>query len=47
VTLLLVAQRRGLPLDGRKLQNARPANAVPSQGGDQTLLATAIAVQAR
>jgi hypothetical protein len=47
VKLLLVAQRRGLPLDGRKLQNARPANAVPSQGGDQTLLATAIAVQAR
>ena len=47
VALLLVAQRRGLPPDGAKLQRARPADAVPSQGGDQTLLAATIAVPAR
>jgi hypothetical protein len=47
VKLTLVARRRGLPPEGRKLQGARPADAAPSQGGDQTLVATTIAVPAR
>ncbi len=47
VTLKLVAQRRGLPPDGKKLHAARPADAVPSQSGDQTLLAAKIAIPAR
>ena len=47
VNLMLMARRRGLPPDGAKLQRARPADAVPSQNGDQTLLAATIAVPAR
>ncbi|MBW8708454.1 MAG: M28 family peptidase, partial [Alphaproteobacteria bacterium] len=47
VSLTLVALRRGLPPDGKKLQAARPADAVPSQGGDQTMVAATIAVPAR
>jgi len=46
-SLLLMSRRRGLPPDGAKLQRARPADAVPSQNGDQTLLAATIAVPAR
>ncbi|HWX89830.1 MAG TPA: hypothetical protein VNY75_05955, partial [Rhizomicrobium sp.] len=46
LSLLLVAQRRGLPLDGAKLLKARPAEAVPSQEGDSTLLAAKIAIPA-
>lgn len=47
VTLKLVARRRGLPPDGARLQRARPADAAPSQNGDQTLLAATITVPAR
>ena len=47
VNLLLVAQRRGLPPEGGKLLAARPTDAVPSQGGDQSLLAAKIAIPAR
>ena len=46
-SMQLLARRRGLPPDGKKLQNARPADAVPSQSGDQTLLAAKIEIPAR
>jgi hypothetical protein len=47
VTLELLAYRAGLPPDGAKLLNARPPEAVPSQGGDRTLLAVKIAIPGR
>lgn len=47
MNLLLTVRRWGLPPDGARLQRVRPADAVPSQNGDQTLLATTIAVPAR
>jgi hypothetical protein len=46
VSLLLVAQRRGLPPEGAKLLKARPPQAVPSQAGDGTMLATKITIPA-
>ncbi len=46
-SLLLLAQRRGLPPEGAKLLKARPAEAVPSRGGDRTVLAARIAVPAQ
>jgi len=47
VELTLVARRRGLPSQGARLLKARPATAVPSQGGDATLLTTTLMVPAR
>jgi Peptidase family M28 len=47
VELLLVELRRGLPRDGEKLLKARPAEAVPSQIGDSTMLAAKLAIPAR
>lgn len=47
VELTLVARRRGLPPEGAKLVQARPATAVPSQAGDATLLTTTLMVPAR
>ncbi len=47
VDLLLMAERRGLPPAGAKLLQARPAEAVPSQTGDTTILAAKIAIPAR
>lgn len=47
VSLLLLAQRRGLPPDGSRLLKARSAQAVPSRGGDRTILAARIAVPRR
>jgi hypothetical protein len=47
VNLTLVAARAGLPPDGTKLLKARPAEAVPSQAGDRTLLVAKIAIPAR
>ena len=41
-TLILNAQRRGLPPDGEKLLKARPSWAVPSQTGDRTVLVSRI-----
>jgi hypothetical protein len=38
--------RFGLPPDGQKLQSARPAEAVPSQDGDTTIVLTAVHVPA-
>jgi hypothetical protein len=45
--LTLVAYRQGLPAEGRQLLAARPRQAVPSQGGDRTVLVTRIQVPAR
>lgn len=42
--LQLRAVRRGLPQQGAALVRARPPEAVPSQGGDTTLLVKNIAV---
>jgi hypothetical protein len=47
VDLMLLAYRAGLPPDGAKLLAARPPEAVPSQGGDRTILAAKIAIPAR
>jgi len=47
LALDLRAYRRGLPPEGAKLLAARPADAVPSQGGDRTVLAAKIAIPAR
>jgi hypothetical protein len=47
VSLLLAAERRGLPADGAKLLKARPLQAVPSQPGDRTVLAAKIEVPGR
>ena len=44
IDVVLVAYRRGLPLDGAKLLQARPRWAVPYQGGDRTLLAAKIRI---
>lgn len=44
ITLTIIVQRRGLPLKGRKLLQARPAYAAPSQSGDQTLLASDVTI---
>ena len=41
-TLILNAQRRGLPPEGEKLVKARPSWAVPSQTGDRTVLVSRI-----
>jgi len=41
-TLILNAQRRGLPPEGEKLLKARPSWAVPSQTGDRTVLVSRI-----
>jgi hypothetical protein len=41
-TLILNAQRRGLPPEGEKLMKARPSWAVPSQTGDRTVLVSRI-----
>ena len=46
-TLDLLVYRRGLPPDGAKLLAARPADAVPSQGADRSVLAAKIAIPAR
>jgi hypothetical protein len=46
-TLTLLSLKQGLPPDGAKLLKARPATAVASQGGDQTVLATTVAIPAR
>jgi hypothetical protein len=43
----LTAYRRGLPPEGAKLLAARPSDAVPSQGGDRSLVAAKIAIPAR
>jgi len=45
--LTLVAYARGLPPEGDKLLKARPVWAVPSQGGNRTLLAAKIAIPGR
>ena len=45
--LMLVAFHHGLPPEGAKLSQARPSWAVPSQGGDRTLLVTKIRIPAR
>jgi hypothetical protein len=45
--LTLLSLKRGLPPDGAKLLKARPDTAVPSQEGDQTVLAASVAVPAR
>jgi hypothetical protein len=47
VSLELLSYRAGLPPDGAKLLKARPPEAVPSQGGDRTVLAAKIAIPAR
>ena len=47
LALDLRVYRRGLPPEGAKLLAARPADAVPSQGGDRTVLAAKIAIPAR
>jgi hypothetical protein len=47
VDIMLLAYRAGLPPDGAKLLKARPPEAVPSQGGDRTILAAKIAIPAR
>ena len=47
VTLTLVSHRRGLPPEGEPLLKARPSNVVPSQLGDETLLAENIHVPGR
>ena len=44
--LSLIAYTRGLPPEGDKLLKARPAWAMPSQGGDRSLFATKIAIPA-
>jgi hypothetical protein len=44
---MLLAYRAGLPPEGAKLMKARPPEAVPSQGGDRTVLAAKIAIPAR
>jgi hypothetical protein len=46
VDIMLLAYRAGLPPDGVKLLKARPPEAVPSQGGDRTILAARIAIPA-
>jgi hypothetical protein len=43
-SLTLIARRRGLPPEGAKLLKARPAWAVPSQGGDVIVLARKIEI---
>jgi len=45
--LTLVAYARGLPAEGDKFLKARPAWAVPSQGGDRIFLAAKIAIPGR
>lgn len=45
-SLTLIARRRGLPPEGAHLLKARPGWAVPSQGGDATLLARKIEIPA-
>ncbi len=47
IDLTLVAVRRGLPPEGAALLKARPRTAVPSRGGDTTLLAARLVVPAR
>jgi hypothetical protein len=47
VTLALRAYRPGLPPEGAKLREGRGPRAVPSQGGDRTVLAAKIAIPAR
>ena len=47
VNLTLIARRRGLPPAGAKLLKARPAWTVPSERGDETLLAASVAVPGR
>jgi hypothetical protein len=47
VNFTLLAYRAGLPPEGAKLMKARPPEAVPSQGGDRTVLAAKIAIPAR
>jgi hypothetical protein len=47
VNFMLLAYRAGLPPEGAKLMKARPPEAVPSQGGDRTVLAAKIAIPAR
>jgi hypothetical protein len=46
-TLTLLSLKRGVPTAGAKLLKARPDTAVPSQEGDQTVLAASVAVPAR
>jgi hypothetical protein len=46
-TLTLLSVKQGLPPDGAKLLKARPAEAVASQSGDQTVLAATVAIPAR
>lgn len=43
-SLTLIARRRGLPPQGAQLIQSRPSWAVPSQGGDVTLLARKIEI---
>jgi len=45
--LTVIEQRFGLPAFAAKLVAARPANAIPSQSGDVTVLAAAIAIPAK
>jgi hypothetical protein len=47
VELTLIARRRGLPPEGAKLLKARPSYAVPSQGGDTSLLTATLMVPSR
>ena len=47
LSLDLRLYRRGLPPEGAKLLGARGPLAVPSQGGDRTVLAAKIAIPAR
>lgn len=47
VSLTLIARRNGLPPGGEKLVKARPAEAVPSQEGDVTLVTAKVAVPKR
>jgi hypothetical protein len=47
VELTLIARRRGLPPEGARLLKARPSYAVPSQGGDTSLLTATLMVPSR
>ena len=47
IEITLLARWRGLPPQGAKLLHARPAQAVPSQMGDSTVLSAKISVPAR
>jgi hypothetical protein len=46
-TLTLISRKNGLPPGGGKLVKARPAEAVPSQEGDVTLITAKVQVPAR